>query len=101
MGFDGKKQHEAIHKAEISVKTWLQSGRHLPRLQQDNRTSSTLLSCNYVLLLKQLPSWQQLSARVKLNPHCICFSILKETTFLLVFKKWSCLRNPLVTESEG
>lgn len=74
--------------------------RPLPRLQQDNWTSSTLLSCHHVMLLKQLPIWQQLSARVKLNPYCICFGILKETTFLLIFKKWSYLRNPLLTKSK-
>lgn len=76
MGFDRKKQHEAIHKAEMSVKTWLQSGRHLPRLQQDNWTSSALLSWNHVMWLKKLPSCQLLSARVKLKLYSICFGIL-------------------------
>lgn len=71
-----KKQHEAIHKAEMSVKTWLQSGRHLPRLQQDNWTSSALLSWNHVMWLKKLPSCQLLSARVKLKLYSICFGIL-------------------------
>lgn len=58
MGFDGEQQNKAIHNAEMSAEPWLELGRHLPRLQHDNWTSSTLLPCNDVILLKQLPSWQ-------------------------------------------
>ena len=35
MGFDGEKQHKVIHRAEMSVEAWLESARHLPRLQHN------------------------------------------------------------------